>query len=250
MTSISVLIPVHDCQEHICQAVESALSQGVDEVIVFDDLSTDGTLDRLIRYPIQIVRSGERVGQQVANNRLTDYSSGEYLQFLDADDYLLPHKCKLQALAMQDRELAVSFTNYEVLKYNNRLPSNQYTVNTGTWDVLSSLLRFEWPVLTGGFMFHRSVFDRVRWDESPRYYHGMHDRKMMLDLLKAGLTPVHLSDCPGYVHRCGWSGSQLGAGQHYLQARRNFTADLYQWVEELERQTWRRIELESALPRC
>ena len=60
-------------------------------MIVFDDGSTDGTLDIIRSFGPQIRFESRRLGgQNVSRNRLTELSSGEWLVFLDADDELMP----------------------------------------------------------------------------------------------------------------------------------------------------------------
>ena len=96
---VSVIIPVYNGDRYIVQAVESALGQTFTnlEIIVVDDGSTDSThqvlqpyLDR-IRYIYQ-----ENQGAAIARNRACQLAKGEFLAFLDADDYFLPSKLEKQ----------------------------------------------------------------------------------------------------------------------------------------------------------
>ncbi|MEG4352393.1 glycosyltransferase [Microcoleus sp. LAD1_D3] len=96
---ISVIIPAYNGDRYIVQAVESALGQTFTnlEIIVVDDGSTDNTqqvlqpyLDR-IRY---IYHENQGVG--VARNLACQLAQGEFLAFLDADDYFLPSKLEKQ----------------------------------------------------------------------------------------------------------------------------------------------------------
>ena len=96
---VSVIIPVYNGDRYIVQAVESALGQTFTnlEIIVVDDGSTDNThqvlqpyLDR-IRYIYQ-----ENQGAAIARNHACQLAKGEFLAFLDADDYFLPSKLEKQ----------------------------------------------------------------------------------------------------------------------------------------------------------
>jgi len=91
---VSVVIPCRNAGPWIADAILSALSQTYSsvEVIVVDDGSTDESRD--------IIRSfGERIkfefvnhrGAGHARNRGVKMASGEFIQFLDADDILFPH---------------------------------------------------------------------------------------------------------------------------------------------------------------
>ncbi|MGL6341644.1 MAG: glycosyltransferase family 2 protein [Waterburya sp.] len=96
---VSILIPCYNAESWIEQAITSALNQTYHpiEVIVIDDGSTDKSLE--------IIKSfGERIHWEASNhcggnstrNRLLDLSQGQWLQYLDADDYLLPNKIAKQ----------------------------------------------------------------------------------------------------------------------------------------------------------
>lgn len=96
---VSVIIPVYNGDRYIVQAVESVLCQTFTnlEIIVVDDGSTDEThqvlqpyIDR-IRYIYQ-----ENQGAAVARNLACQLAQGEFLAFLDADDYFLPEKLEKQ----------------------------------------------------------------------------------------------------------------------------------------------------------
>lgn len=96
---ISILIPCYNAQKWIRQAIESALNQTYPhkEVIVVDDGSTDGSLEIIQSFGDKIRwETGINQGGNAARNRLLELSNGEWLQYLDADDYLLPNKVAQQ----------------------------------------------------------------------------------------------------------------------------------------------------------
>jgi len=95
MSLVSILIPAYNAQRWVAQAIESALLQcdGNAEVIVYDDGSSDGTMAALRRFENQIqIDGGPNRGATYARNRLLDLASSEWIQYLDADDYLMPSK--------------------------------------------------------------------------------------------------------------------------------------------------------------
>jgi GT2 family glycosyltransferase len=99
MARVSVIVPVFNAELFITETIQSALAQTHPdvEVIVVDDGSTDGTIERLRAF-------GERVniyrqpncGVAAARNRGASAASGEWLAFLDADDIWLPTKVERQ----------------------------------------------------------------------------------------------------------------------------------------------------------
>jgi glycosyltransferase involved in cell wall biosynthesis len=95
MSLVSILIPCYNAERWIAQCIESALAQTWPnkEVIVVDDGSTDGSLDVIRSFGDRIRwETGPNRGGNVARNRLLELAGGEWLQYLDADDYLLPEK--------------------------------------------------------------------------------------------------------------------------------------------------------------
>ena len=99
MSKVSILIPCYNAEKWIAEAIQSALDQSIEdkEVIVVDDGSTDGSLEVVKSFGDQIqFESGPNRGGNVARNRLLELAAGEWVQFLDADDYLRPKKIEAQ----------------------------------------------------------------------------------------------------------------------------------------------------------
>src|SRR2546421_12547046 len=101
---VSILIPCFNAKRWIGTAIQSALAQTYEpkEIIVVDDGSTDGSLDVIKSFGDSIRwETGPNRGGNVARNRLLALARGSWLQYLDADDYLLPDKIARQISFMQ-----------------------------------------------------------------------------------------------------------------------------------------------------
>ncbi len=84
--SISVIVPVWNGERFLVEALESVLAHAVvDEVVVVDDGSTDGTADLVRRYPVAY-RWQPRQGVAAARNLGLASITGTIVGFLDADD--------------------------------------------------------------------------------------------------------------------------------------------------------------------
>ncbi len=102
--TLSILIPCYNAERWIAQAIESALAQTYPhcETIVVDDGSTDGSLEKIARFGDRIrSETGPNRGSNPTRNRLLALSRGDWLQYLDADDYLEPHKIADQVAFLQ-----------------------------------------------------------------------------------------------------------------------------------------------------
>lgn len=95
MVKISVVMPLYNKAPHILHAVNSVLSQTRQpfEIIVVDDGSTDGGADLLVplveQHGLVLIRQ-KNGGESLARNRGVEAARGDYVAFLDADDWWLP----------------------------------------------------------------------------------------------------------------------------------------------------------------
>ena len=105
---VSTIIPVYNRPELVTTAVESVLHQSHSnlEVLLVNDGSTDGTaavLESLRRQDPQRIRviHQANAGPGAARERGRLQAKGAYIQYLDSDDWLLPHKFRDQIAALE-----------------------------------------------------------------------------------------------------------------------------------------------------
>lgn len=91
---LSILIPLYNTERYIADTIERCLSQSYNdiEIIVVDDHSTDRSFQIAKRYESDKVRvfMNPYRGGNSARNHAFKMSKGEYVKFLDADDYCSP----------------------------------------------------------------------------------------------------------------------------------------------------------------
>lgn len=96
MPLISIIIPVYNVERYLPACLESVVQQQLDdcEVIVVDDGATDGSAgicdDFAARHPQFRVIHQANLGVAAARNRGIEEARGEYVVFLDSDDFLVP----------------------------------------------------------------------------------------------------------------------------------------------------------------
>lgn len=159
----SVIVPFWNEVDLACRAVRSALDQvgGRVEVIVVDDGSTED-----IGPMLELAASDDRVhvirqrnaGPAAARNRGLLVATGEYIAFLDADDFFLPGKIVRQVDRMAAHGALFSHTSYYVdfPEHASRLGilrSGRFTGN-----VYPSVIG-GCPIAMPTVMIHRSVVD-------------------------------------------------------------------------------------------
>ena len=93
MAQVSIIIPCYNCEKHLERCLDSVLAQTCQdwEAIVVDDGSTDASAAVLAQYAardsrFKVTRQANR-GQSAARNRVLEMATGEYISFLDADDF-------------------------------------------------------------------------------------------------------------------------------------------------------------------
>lgn len=95
MVKLSILIPAYNVERWLSRCLNSILNQKVDglEIIIVDDGSADGTLKLAKDFAKQrnyiYVYSKKNEGVGAARNFLLDKAQGEYIWFVDSDDYIV-----------------------------------------------------------------------------------------------------------------------------------------------------------------
>ncbi len=100
MCKISIIVPIYNVAPYLKRCLDSALAQTAPdvEIICVDDGSTDGSSDILREYEradsrIKAIYQ-ENAGLSAARNAGLDAATGEYVAFLDSDDWFEPNACE------------------------------------------------------------------------------------------------------------------------------------------------------------
>jgi glycosyltransferase involved in cell wall biosynthesis len=155
--SVSVIIPVYNCERYLAAAIRSALAQTEppDEVLIVDDGSTDGSASvaRGFGAPVHYL-SQSHTGLSAALNRGVERARGSFLAFLDADDLWVEDKLarQLDALAA-DPTLDAVFGYVEQFASPELAPAAQPSVPEGA--------RLAPGYLAGALLIRAEAFHRV-----------------------------------------------------------------------------------------
>ncbi|MFX0134040.1 MAG: glycosyltransferase family 2 protein [Candidatus Hodarchaeota archaeon] len=126
---VSVIIPTYNHAKYVCRAIDSVLEQTYTnfEIIIVDDGSTDNTRDVLEPYMNKIKYIyQENKGLAASRNTGIRASKGQYLQFLDADDIILPKGLDIQVKILETHpDVDVVAGRYRTVDTAGRFLSNQ-----------------------------------------------------------------------------------------------------------------------------
>lgn len=93
---VSIIVPAHNAADFLSSCLDSLLKQTYRdiEILLVDNASTDNTAEISKQYALMDSRiralTEERKGVSFARNKALDNANGEYIAFVDADDYVEP----------------------------------------------------------------------------------------------------------------------------------------------------------------
>ena len=128
MAKVSVIIPVYNVEKYLRKCLDSVVNQTLAdiEVICVDDCSTDESLKILKEYSnkdsrIKIIEQEQNQGQGEARNLALSQACGEYIMFLDPDDWLELDACETAYNSISaNKNDFVIFDFYEYFEKNKK----------------------------------------------------------------------------------------------------------------------------------
>lgn len=179
---VSVIIPVYNAHDYLHQSLDSVMGQTLREIeiICVDDGSADDSLSVLKEYQNRDSRisviSQKNSGAGAARNRGLDVARGEYLSFLDADDFFEPdmlekaykkaHETKAQILVFRSdqyhEDVHKFVTARWTLKEQSLPPYRPMNWRTFTDNVFKVFVGWAWDKL---FLHEFVKENRLRFQE-------------------------------------------------------------------------------------
>lgn len=127
MPKVSIIIPIYNTAPYICKCLDSVLKQTLKdiEIICINDGCTDGTAEILNEYSLADKRikvvAHNNLGPGVSRNEGISKAEGEYLIFVDGDDWIEPELCdECYKKAKQYSVPLISFNAYQVSKNSKK----------------------------------------------------------------------------------------------------------------------------------
>jgi glycosyltransferase involved in cell wall biosynthesis len=180
---ISVIIPCYNSEKFISDCIDSVLKQDYKniEIILVDDGSTDGTneiLKKIVSANSEKIKllTQKNCGASAARNAGLQIANGEYIQFLDSDDILLPEKITHQVSLLGKNNLpgfiAASFIRHE---------KEKMTIPVFSGDSWTALIRGKLGC-TCSNLFNKKVIENAGgWKEAQK---SSQESELMFRLLK------------------------------------------------------------------
>lgn len=176
MSKVSVLVAAYNAANFLPRCLDSLISQthAALQVVCIDDGSADDTLQVLRRYHdadrrIEVVHLAENHGQAYARNQGLLRAEGEYVCFLDADDWFSPDAIETavaQFEAHADTDCVLFSVDYVYADHSERYVMPPFQVLTGPEAFRLSL---NWQI-HGVYMVRTPLHRRFPYDDSCRSY--------------------------------------------------------------------------------
>lgn len=117
---VSVVINCHNCSKFLSEAIESVLNQTYQnwEIVFWDNASTENVKNIVLKYDDQRIRyffdrNFSTLG--MARNKALKEARGDYIAFLDADDYWAPEKLTMQMQLFKDPKVGLVYCDANIV---------------------------------------------------------------------------------------------------------------------------------------
>ena len=216
---VSVIIPCYNYDKYIEQCIMSVLLQRVDfkiEIIIGDDNSTDNSYaiaNRLKSFyetdnvAFNIIKQEINIGEIDNTKCLLENAKGEYIAYLDADDFWInPYKLKAQVDFMDSNpDYSMCVAGYIILENNNYIPINDFSLwlrpvdinnlsseslvpgnSVGTsssrffrnYDNIVQSYFYEFPYSDWPMNFELSLRGKIGYINFPSYVYRVHEKSL------------------------------------------------------------------------
>lgn len=211
---VSVIIPCYNYDKYVEQCIMSVLLQKVDfniEIIVGDDNSTDNSfaiVSRLKHFyqsdkvEFKIIRHETNIGEINNTKSLLSSASGEYIAYLDADDFWIdPQKLTKQIEFLDSNwDHSLCITGFFILEKNKYIPTDDLTQWMCPTDINSlnseSLCKFNIVGSSSSRVF-RNYGDSIVKD----YFYDFPYSDWVMNLELSFRGKIGYLDFPTYVYR-------------------------------------------------
>lgn len=235
---LSVIVPVYNVEEYLPRCIDSILAQTYEnlEILLVNDGSRDHSgaiCDEYARKDSRIrVFHKENGGQSTARNLALDAMTGEFLTFVDSDDWLEPDAyASMMALAMEEKVKLVSAGRFDVSartgeKKLGLCPKKQEVLSAE--EMLGRL--FTWDGCDSSpcdKIFHSSLFAQIRFPSRS----NCEDVAIVYRLVEAAGTVAMLpKPIYNYYHRKGsTSYASLSERTYYFE---EYTETILPYIQQ------------------
>lgn len=214
---VSVIIPVFNSEKTICRCIESVINQTYKniEIIIIDDGSTDNTkkiLEKYLNIKNLLLIYNSNNGVSYTRNIGLKNSTGDYIIFLDADDWLEYNMIEKLVICKENNNVDLIRFNYYIDKDNDKNIDNKMCIKEEQKNcklyIDSNIINYYFTGNLEGYVWLLFI-DKNIITEFENSIKMMEDFLFILNLLKKAKT-IYFLDEPlyhYYFNECGISKS-------------------------------------------
>lgn len=208
LLKVSVIIPVYKVEKYLDKCVESVVNQSYKnlEIILVDDGSPDNCPQMCDEWAkkdnrIKVIHK-ENGGVSSARNKGLEIAKGEYIQFVDSDDYLETTYTEKLVSGFEQAECDLSCGGYKIVTLKSKVKYFDSIKYKGI-NILKIKEKFLKFIIDGLFdvtvnkLFKMSYVRQIYFDESLPLGE---DRKFILDYLFLMNGKINFVDTTGYIY--------------------------------------------------
>lgn len=256
MKLVTAIITTHNRLNLLKRAIDSVYAQTYPniELIVVDDASTDGTSNYCKPLPLQYIYipKEESKGGNYARNQGIRAAQGEYVAFLDDDDYWLPEKIQKQVALIEskDCELVHCGIRLEIIKEKNTKYRDLLPNPLEYGDMHKKILMTITALTTNILVKRNALFEVGLFDENLRFW-----QEYELTIRLAQRKPFYFVNEVLSVYRIDNTDKQRLTNKYYeweeaVKYIHQKHAALYAKLNAIERFKVRLLVMNDAAMRC
>lgn len=177
MSKVSIIVPAYNVDKYIEKCLNSLVNQTISniEIIVINDGSKDGTkkiIDKFAKKYPKLIKPihKENEGVSVARNLGIEMASGEYIGFVDSDDYIDPSMYEKMYLRAKNGDFDAVACDIKIV-----YPTNNIVVSSGFEEDIECLLQHKeqfvqsYAVIWNKIYKKSIIVDNVRFERDVWY---------------------------------------------------------------------------------
>ena len=225
---ITVIINCYNGEKFLSKCVKNILNQTykIFDVIFWNNKSDDNSLTIVKQYNdkrIKIFNSKTHTNLSKARNNALKKAVGEYICFLDVDDYWDKKKLENQIKSFKNKEIGFSFTNFWYVKKYKKV-NEKKKVNLQFENGFTNKIIKRYEIVLSSIMFKKDILKKIKGPFNDKYHViGDFDLTLKLSLItKFNHQKEHLT------FRC-WHGKNES-----IEKRENAVWEIEDWLKENE----------------
>jgi len=248
MPKFSVIINVFNGESYLCQAITSVLQQTLSdlELIIVDNASNDGTVDLINGFDdkrIKKIFNKKTIPLGESRNIGLKLSQGEFVSFLDCDDWWSVNRLELVYKRCKSTDFAALYTNGYKFFQKNQVTRKFYNFSQKEGDLFNQLVS-RYHIYLPSLVFSRIYLDKLDYFFNPKYS-MIEEAELVIRISRLGQV-IYSNDCTCYwrVHEDSLSWTAQGK---FSIENAQFLSDLKSWnYKELNTESIRAFEARNA----